>query len=91
MIDQDELARIRANRLASIQALLDLDAAKALVPHGIGGHARTLLEWALTEVPPLCATIVEQAARIKELEALVTKYEAPYEAIRKWFAMEGKD
>ncbi len=26
-----------------IRALLGLDAAKALVPHGLGGHARTLL------------------------------------------------
>lgn len=30
--------------LASAEALLDLDARGALVPHGIGGHARTLLE-----------------------------------------------
>lgn len=27
----------------NIRALLELDAAKALVPHGVGGHARTLL------------------------------------------------
>jgi len=30
--------------IACIEALLRLDAAGALVPHGIGGHARTLLE-----------------------------------------------
>lgn len=29
--------------ILSTQALLDLDAAGALTPHGIGGHARTLL------------------------------------------------
>ena len=34
--------------VASTEALLDLDAKGALVPHGIGGHARTLLEDALT-------------------------------------------
>lgn len=28
----------------SAKALLDLDAAGALVPHGIGGHARTIIE-----------------------------------------------
>ncbi len=28
----------------AIEALLALDAANALVPHGIGGHARNLLE-----------------------------------------------
>lgn len=38
----------------SIAALLELDAAKALVPHGIGGHARTLLEAAYVRLaaPP---------------------------------------
>lgn len=30
--------------IASAQALLDLDARGALVPHGIGGHARTIIE-----------------------------------------------
>ena len=30
--------------LDSIDALLHLDAKGALVPHGIGGHARTLLK-----------------------------------------------
>ena len=33
--------------IASADALLDLDAKNALVPHGIGGHARTLLQDAL--------------------------------------------
>ena len=33
--------------IASTEALLYLDEKKALAPHGIGGHARTLLEYAL--------------------------------------------
>jgi hypothetical protein len=33
-----------AHLIRCIEALLNLDAKGALVPHGIGGHARTLLE-----------------------------------------------
>lgn len=36
--------------IASIKALLDLDARGALVPHGVGGHARTLLASAATRL-----------------------------------------
>lgn len=42
----------RANWIASTKALLSLDAQDALVPHGLGGHARTLLEHALELVGP---------------------------------------
>ncbi|MBN8740680.1 MAG: hypothetical protein BGP24_14880 [Lysobacterales bacterium 69-70] len=35
---------------SSIDALLELDARNALVPHGIGGHARTLLEAAANRI-----------------------------------------
>lgn len=34
--------------IESAEALLHLDEKKALVPHGIGGHSRTLLEEAIT-------------------------------------------
>ena len=37
--------------IASAEALLDLDARGALVPHGIGGHARTIIEGFLALVP----------------------------------------
>jgi hypothetical protein len=30
--------------IASAKALLELDAAGAMYPHGIGGHARTIIE-----------------------------------------------
>lgn len=40
----------REQWLASAEALLDLDAKGALVPHGIGGHARTLLEEAIRHI-----------------------------------------
>ena len=36
--------------IASAEALLHLDAKGALVPHGLGGHARTLLEEALKHI-----------------------------------------
>lgn len=42
-----------AKLCGSIDALLSLDAAGALVPHGIGGHARTLLESAATRIRAL--------------------------------------
>jgi hypothetical protein len=35
-----------------IEALLNLDAKGALAPHGIGGHARTLLEAAAVRLAP---------------------------------------
>lgn len=40
---QDTFRGDDAALVASIRALLDLDAAGVLVPHGIGGHARGLL------------------------------------------------
>ena len=36
--------------IESARALLDLDAHGALVPHGIGGHARTIIEGLLREL-----------------------------------------
>jgi hypothetical protein len=33
-----------AKLISAIEALLDLDASGSLVPHGVGGHARTMLE-----------------------------------------------
>lgn len=47
--------------LSSISALLGLDACDALVPHGIGGHARTLLTASAD-------ALQSQAERIAELE-----------------------
>lgn len=41
--------------IASISALLKLDAAGALVPHGVGGHARLLLEAAAIRLGELDA------------------------------------
>lgn len=37
--------------IKSAQALLDLDASGALVPHGIGSHARTLIEAFIERLP----------------------------------------
>lgn len=55
--------------LDQISALLDLDADGALVPHGIGGHARTLLTDA--------ATLIEtQAERNRELDRELTVLKA---------------
>lgn len=49
--------------IACIEALLDLDAAKALVPHGIGGHARGLLSAAGARLAAKDAEIAELRAR----------------------------
>ena len=50
-----------ANLIESIVALVSLDRAGVLVPHGIGGHARSLLESA--------AIRLSQPDRVAELEA----------------------
>ena len=50
-----------ANLIESIVALVSLDRAGVLVPHGIGGHARSLLESA--------AIRLSQPDRVVELEA----------------------
>lgn len=55
----DPLPDVSVKKLCgSIEALLSLDAAGALVPHGIGGHARTLLKSAaarLCAATPACS------------------------------------
>jgi len=50
-----------ANLIESMVALVSLDRAGVLVPHGIGGHARSLLESA--------AIRLSQPDRVAELEA----------------------
>ena len=47
--------------LASSKALLELDKDGALVPHGLGGHGRTCLEWCVAEIERL-------RARLKRIE-----------------------
>lgn len=37
--------------IASAKALLELDAAGAMYPHGIGGHARTIIEAFIKRLP----------------------------------------
>lgn len=44
-----------ADLLASSKALLELDKENALVPHGLGGHGRTCLEWCIEEIERLRA------------------------------------
>jgi len=39
--------------LAGSKALLELDAANALVPHGLGGHGRKCLAWCVGEIERL--------------------------------------
>lgn len=52
----------REQLTASAQALLDLDARGALHPHGIGGHARSIIEGflALAALPPPRGELVER-------------------------------
>lgn len=52
--------------IACIEALLDLDEAKALVPHGIGGHARGLLSAAGVRLAAKDAEIAEQRNELSE-------------------------
>jgi hypothetical protein len=48
--------------LDSCKALLELDAAGALTPHGLGGHGRTCLGWAIAEIKRLRK--IEAAAKM---------------------------
>lgn len=50
---------------ANAQALLDLDKDGALVPHGIGGHARTIITEFISEHGRLTARIAELEQRLK--------------------------
>jgi hypothetical protein len=52
--------------ISCIQALLDLDAAKALAPHGIGGHARALLTAAAARLATPIAAPAGQPATSSE-------------------------
>ena len=47
----DEFNGDNAKLIKSAQALLDLDAAGALVPHGIGGHARVIIAAFIARLP----------------------------------------
>jgi hypothetical protein len=55
--------------IASIDALLDLDARKALVPHGIGGLARDLLTQAKAEIDRLNDECTKSMTEIANLRA----------------------
>lgn len=53
-----------AQMIRSIEALLSLDAAGALVPHGIGGHARELLESAAVRLAAAAAPVECRASQL---------------------------
>lgn len=52
-----------SNLLEASKALLDLDAANAIVPHGLGGHGRECLTWCVGEIERLRTvdSVVEEA------------------------------
>lgn len=58
----DEFRGDNAALINSIDALLSLDAAGALVPHGIGGHARGLLSAAAARLALATGAAAEQVA-----------------------------
>lgn len=47
--------------LESSKALLRLDTAKALVPHGLGGHGHGCLQWCVDEIDALRAFVKDIA------------------------------
>ena len=55
------------NLVSNAQALLDLDRDGALVPHGIGGHARTIITSFIAENASL-------QSRIDELERVLKPF-----------------
>lgn len=57
--------------IEACKALLQLDAADALVPHGIGGHGRNCLTWAVDEIMRLRAEN-ENLRRWKALDKPIT-------------------
>lgn len=56
----DEFKGDNAKLIGCINALLSMDAAGALVPHGIGAHARSLLAAAAQRLAPAPAIDLEQ-------------------------------
>lgn len=50
----------REELCTSIAAILALDAHDALVPHGLGGHVRTLLDGALVELQARTERVAEE-------------------------------
>lgn len=70
--------------IENIKALLHLNASNSLVPHGIGNHARDLLDASITSIDRLRAEVVRireahvtttQRARIAEAERDRHKHE----------------
>lgn len=51
-----------AHLVSCIKALLDLDKSGSLVPHGIGGHARTMLEAAASRLEARAGEAVAEVA-----------------------------
>lgn len=57
----DQFNGDNANLIASINALLALDASGSLEPHGIGGHARFLLETSASRLQALSHAAGQEA------------------------------
>jgi hypothetical protein len=66
--------------IASIDALLDLDARKALVPHGIGGLARDLLTQSKAEIDRLKDLIDVQQAALNEYSTIQARLKSELNA-----------
>jgi hypothetical protein len=62
-----------AKLVSAIEALLELDASGSLVPHGVGGHARTMLEAAAVRLSaskpaaPMIGFTVDCSQRIDDV------------------------
>lgn len=59
------------NLTSNAQALLDLDKDGALVPHGIGGHARTIITEFIVENARLTARIEELEKALKPFAVIM--------------------
>ncbi|MES2247633.1 MAG: hypothetical protein V4645_10145 [Pseudomonadota bacterium] len=66
----DKFKGDNAHLARCIQALLNLDARGALVPHGLGGHARDLLAAAACRLPLAAAVAPPAPVKAAELKAL---------------------
>lgn len=63
-----DIVEKRSDLLQSSKALLELDAANALVPHGLGGHGRACLSWCVAELTRLRSLTAEMEKALERIE-----------------------
>ena len=77
--------------LASSKVLLKLDADGTLVPHGLGGHGRNCLTWAVAEIERLTKLHEAAAARAELAQIEIERLQAEVDEWKERWAAERRD